>query len=90
MSMLLELITILFNYRKLKKGDPTLWEKSIKRLEKKDREHKPEKNIILFTGSSSIVYWKNLEEDMTPLAVLNRGFGGSQILDVIIRWPLFF
>jgi lysophospholipase L1-like esterase len=82
MSIILDSLTILFNVRKLKKGDPTLWERSIKKFEKSDSEKKPNTNIILFTGSSSIVYWKNLEEDMSPLEVLNRGFGGSQIPDV--------
>ena len=82
MSILLDSLSILFNFRKLKKGDPTLWERSIKKFEKSDKKNTPKKNIILFTGSSSIVYWKNLEEDMNPLAVLNRGFGGSQIPDV--------
>jgi lysophospholipase L1-like esterase len=74
---------VILNFKKLKKGDPTLWERSIRKFEKSDRKKIPRNNnIILFTGSSSIVYWKNLEEDMNPLAVLNRGFGGSQIPDV--------
>jgi lysophospholipase L1-like esterase len=81
-SVLLDSLSILFNFRKLKKGDPTLWERSIRKFEKSDKKNTPRNNIILFTGSSSIVYWKNLEEDMSPLAVLNRGFGGSQIPDV--------
>ena len=80
--MILDILLILFNYRKLKNGDPTLWERSIKKFEKTDINKKPEINSILFTGSSSIVYWKNLEEDMSPLPVMNRGFGGSQIPDV--------
>jgi len=82
MSIFADILTILFNFRKLKKGDPTLWEKSIIKFEKADRKNKTKSNIILFTGSSSIAYWKNLEEDMSPLAILNRGFGGSQIPDV--------
>ncbi|MHA2174462.1 MAG: GDSL-type esterase/lipase family protein [Candidatus Hodarchaeales archaeon] len=82
MSVIQDLLSVLLNFRKLKKGDPTLWERSIRKFEKSDRKNNPRNNIILFTGSSSIVYWKNLEEDMSPLAVLNRGFGGSQIPDV--------
>ena len=82
MSLVLDLLSIVLNFRKLKKGDPTLWERSIRKFEKSDKKNKPSNNVILFTGSSSIVYWKNLEEHMNPLAVLNRGFGGSQIPDV--------
>jgi len=36
-------------------------------------------------GSSSIVFWKTLVDDMAPLAVLNRGLGGSQI-EHVNRW----
>ncbi len=38
---------------------------------------------IVFTGSSSIRKWKTLEQDMTSCKVLNRGFGGSTIPEVI-------
>lgn len=37
---------------------------------------------IVFTGSSSIRFWRTLGEDMAPLPVINRGFGGSHISDV--------
>ena len=40
-------------------------------------------NGILFTGSSSIRMWSTLTEDMSPLPVLNRGFGGSTIPEVL-------
>ena len=51
-----------------------------------DRENFPEKGKILFTGSSSIKFWDSLEEDMEPLKVLNRGFGGAQISHVIYHF----
>ena len=41
------------------------------------------KNIILFTGSSSIVNWKTLKADFPNRNVLNRGFGGSEMSDLI-------
>ena len=37
----------------------------------------------VFTGSSSIRFWYTLDEDFPDLDPLNRGFGGSQITDVI-------
>ncbi len=37
---------------------------------------------ILFTGSSSVRLWKTLAEDMAPLPVTNRGFGGSTLRQV--------
>lgn len=40
---------------------------------------------ILFVGSSSIRIWKAVGDDMAPLPVINRGFGGSHIAHVT-RW----
>ena len=55
----------------------------INEFKRLDNENFPEKGKILFTGSSSIRFWDSLEEDMEPLEVLNRGFGGAQISHVI-------
>ena len=41
------------------------------------------KNIILFTGSSSIRVWTSLKTDFPKYNVLNRGFGGSEMADLI-------
>lgn len=68
---------------RLSQEDPTIWERSIRKFEKQDRKNPPPQEPIVFTGSSSIVYWKTLEEDMAPLSVINRGFGGSRIPDVV-------
>jgi lysophospholipase L1-like esterase len=38
---------------------------------------------VVFFGSSSIRLWESLEEDMAPLPVLRRGFGGSGIFDAV-------
>ena len=37
---------------------------------------------VLFFGSSSIRLWKTLEEDMAPLKVVNRGYGGAMMRDL--------
>ena len=39
---------------------------------------------LLFIGSSSVRFWKTLDQDMAPYPVINRGFGGSQIADVTL------
>jgi lysophospholipase L1-like esterase len=41
------------------------------------------RNIILFTGSSSIKMWTDLEKDFKGKNVLNRGFGGSTMRDLL-------
>ena len=67
---------------KLRSADPTIWKRAIRQFEKEDRRSPPPKGVIVFTGSSSIRFWKSLKEDMAPLPVVNRGFGGSQIPQV--------
>jgi lysophospholipase L1-like esterase len=64
------------------RGEPAFWEWEIRRFEREDRRGKPPPGGIVFTGSSSIRFWKTLEEDMALLPVVNRGFGGSQIHQV--------
>jgi hypothetical protein len=44
-------------------------------------------DVIVFTGSSSITFWSTLEQDMNPLPVINRGFGGSRLNDVVYYAP---
>jgi len=46
-------------------------------------DSKPSQNVILFTGSSSIRFWKDPVKDFNNPNILNRGFGGSQIIDLI-------
>ncbi|MCY3859039.1 MAG: GDSL-type esterase/lipase family protein [Gammaproteobacteria bacterium] len=58
------------------------WEPAIQQFEAADEANPPPKNAILFTGSSSIVFWRSLTKDMAPLTVLNRGFGGSQMFEL--------
>ena len=49
--------------------------------EEADRAKPPRKGGILFIGSSTIRLWKTLEQDFEGHTVLNRGFGGSEIVD---------
>lgn len=58
------------------------WEPFIQAFEEQDKTDPPPENAILFTGSSSIVFWRTLKEDMAPLIVINRGFGGSQMFEL--------
>lgn len=56
------------------------WEKAISKFEEQDKTNPPPKNAILFVGSSSIRLWK-LEKSFPDRRMINRGFGGSQIVD---------
>ncbi len=57
------------------------WEKAIAAYEAEDRENPPPKGGILFAGSSTIRLWETLAEDFPDHKVINRGFGGSEIVD---------
>ena len=59
------------------------FEREIIRFKKQDSVNGIIKNEILFIGSSSFRKWKTMEQDMFPLKVLNRGFGGSTIPEII-------
>src|SRR5687768_181547 len=60
----------------------TRFEREIIHFEEIDRAAMPASGGILFVGSSSIRLWKTLAQDMAPLPVLNRGFGGATIGEV--------
>ncbi len=67
---------------------PGFWETTIHGYEQADAEAPPAPGAIVFTGSSSVFFWTTLVEDMAPLHVLNRGFGGSvlgQVRDELAR-----
>ena len=76
-------IDVLSAVAKSMSGDPAAWESSIRRFEARDRLNPPPAGVIVFTGSSSITFWATLEQDMAPLPVINRGFGGARIDDVV-------
>ena len=60
------------------------FENNILAFEKSDQSAPPnEKNLIVFTGSSSVVKWKTLNADFPNKNIINRGFGGSQTSDLI-------
>jgi lysophospholipase L1-like esterase len=61
--------------------DYAKWEKEVAAYEASDRQSPPPKDGILFIGSSTIRLWKTLAEDYPNLKVINRGFGGTEIVD---------
>ena len=51
-----------------------------------DQASPPPANVIVFTGSSSITGWSGLAAAFPGYPVLNRGFGGSQMDDVLDKF----
>lgn len=50
---------------------------------KKDSIAMPAANSILFVGSSSFNYWKDISNYFPSYPIINRGFGGSSLTDII-------
>jgi lysophospholipase L1-like esterase len=63
--------------------DYARWEKEVAAYEAADRQNPPPKGGVLFIGSSTIRRWKTLAEDFPDHKVVNRGFGGTEIVDSI-------
>lgn len=63
------------------------FESEIAELEARDRVDAGTRGGIVFVGSSSIRMWPNLAADFPGLPVLNHGFGGSTLADVIWFTP---
>jgi len=59
------------------------YESVIQNFEKLDQETPVSPGAILFVGSSSIRMWRTLETDFPEYRVINRGFGGSELSDVL-------
>jgi lysophospholipase L1-like esterase len=59
------------------------WEGDIRAFERSDSAQKPPAHGILFVGSSSIRFWESLAQDFPDLPVYGRGFGGSELHDVV-------
>ena len=62
-------------------ADP--WATDVAGIETRVRKAAPPIGGTFFVGSSSIRMWKTLQADFPGLPVLNRGFGGSELSDVV-------
>lgn len=61
---------------------PAFWD-DIQAFKKQDSVSFPPKNAILFIGSSSFTMWKDVQQYFPSYRIINRGFGGSSLPDVI-------
>jgi lysophospholipase L1-like esterase len=54
-----------------------------------DVANPPGKDAVLCVGSSSMRGWTGIHEDLAPLEIIHRGFGGST-MDQVLVWENFF
>jgi lysophospholipase L1-like esterase len=68
--------------------DPERLEAEVLAFEESDRSTPPPSGAILCLGSSSMRMWhEHLASDLSPLAVVPRGFGGSTMCDALVYLP---
>jgi len=66
------------------KIDPLRFTAEIEAFEKEDKATPPPKDAIVVTGASSIRRWHpTIKEDLAPLTIIPRGFGGSTMEDAL-------
>ena len=63
------------------------WTNEINAFLEIDKKQTPPKDPIVFTGSSTIRMWTSLRQDFPNLNVMNRGFGGSRLDDLVFFAP---
>jgi lysophospholipase L1-like esterase len=73
---------LLLNIAKAQDQKPAFWD-DIEAFKKQDSTHFPGTNKILFVGSSSFTKWTDVQSYFPSYPIINRGFGGSSLPDVI-------
>ena len=63
-------------------ADQPFWN-DIQNFKKQDSVSFPPKNAILLIGSSSFTKWNDVQDYFPGYTIINRGFGGSTLLDEI-------
>lgn len=63
--------------------DHKLFQPEIDTIEKRYSGMINSRNLIIFTGSSSIRLWENLQSSFPEKNIINTGFGGSKMSDLL-------
>src|SRR5881275_1643620 len=73
---------LLFQFATKAQTTPAFWS-DILVFKKQDSVKPPPSNAILFVGSSSFTRWTDYADYFPGYTIINRGFGGSTLVDVI-------
>lgn len=60
--------------------------KKFSEFKEADLKSPPPENSILLIGSSSFTFWEDVQDYFPEKDIINRGFGGSTILDLIYAY----
>lgn len=84
MKKILFLITIILAGTLVSQAqDPNRFKEQVDKLFNKEHNFTPGKKLVVFTGSSSIVMWKDVQERFPEYNIINNGFGGSHFSDLL-------
>ncbi|NCT94669.1 MAG: G-D-S-L family lipolytic protein [Chitinophagaceae bacterium] len=81
MKKFLLLVFVLLGYAMLVAAQP--FRKEIDAFKKQDSLQMPATRAILFVGSSSFTKWTDVQDYFPGYPIINRGFGGSSLPDLI-------
>lgn len=75
-------LLLLLSQHSIAQEQPPFWN-DIQKFKKEDSIKMPPARAILFVGSSSFTKWTDVQEYFPKKTIINRGFGGSTLPDVI-------
>lgn len=82
MKKLLLIVSLFIVSVTLNAQDPKRFQNEIDKIVARDANLQSE-NLIVFAGSSSFRMWNTLQEDFSDRHVVNHGFGGSEMSDLV-------
>jgi hypothetical protein len=77
------LLTFMFLIQGLAAQDPNRFKDDVEQLSAINYQFDNDKPVLLFTGSSSIRKWKNIDSCFPDYNIIRNGFGGSHFSDLI-------
>lgn len=77
------LCLLLLSVFSLSAQDPNRFSEQVEKLAQAKYNFSPGKKLSLFTGSSSIGMWNDIQDYFPEYNVVNNGFGGSHFSDLI-------
>lgn len=80
---LLALLLFLLISTSVSAQDPTRFQSEVDALVEKEFSIDPSKQTVVFTGSSSIRMWNDIQKQFPSINAINTGFGGSHFSDLI-------
>lgn len=80
------ILLILVSFHLFGQNKPPYWNE-IQVFKKMDSIHPPRPKSILLVGSSSFTKWTDVQNYFPGYPIINRGFGGSSLTDLILYAP---